>query len=100
VVLGEDHPNSAHVPPLPYAAVSAAGNVPDPSFAIADRSAIPRASEHDGLRFGAERHNHEMLLLLLLLILILAVGGGIFVSKLLFLLLLLLVLLLLFRGRF
>jgi hypothetical protein len=100
MVLRKDHPNSAHVPPLPYAAVSAAGNVPNPSSAIAHRSAIPRARERDGLRFGAGRQNHEMLLLLLLLILILAVGGGIFVSKLLFLLLLLLVLLLLFRGRF
>jgi hypothetical protein len=100
VVLCQDHPNSAHVPPLPYAAVSAAGNVPDASSAIAESSAIPRARERDGLAFAAERQNHGMLLLLLLLILILAVGGGIFVSKLLFLLLLLLVLLLLFRGRF
>jgi hypothetical protein len=100
VVLREDHPNSAHVPPLPYAAVSAAGNVPDASSAIGEPSAIPRARERGGLPFGRRRQNIEMLLLLLLLILILAVGGGIFVSKLLFLLLLLLVLLLLFRGRF
>jgi hypothetical protein len=100
VVLREDHPNSVHVPPLPYAAVPAAGDVPDASFAIAPPSAIPRARERGGLPFGPGRQNIEMLLLLLLLILILAVGGGIFVSKLLFLLLLLLVLLLLFRGRF
>src|SRR5215218_3561525 len=100
VVLRKDHPNCAQLPPLPYAAVPRRRERPNASSAIAPPSAIPRARERGGLRFGAERQDHEMLLLLLLLILILAVGGGIFVSKLLFLLLLLLVLLFLFRGRF